>query len=109
MTVLIIISLTLVGLMGTAVVSANMPERQAVTLSFYGIALTVLFLTLQAPDVALSQLGVGSAIVPLMVMLAIRTMRARHARDDARQGGQSQAGDTPAGIAGRPAQSEDRR
>jgi multisubunit Na+/H+ antiporter MnhB subunit len=40
----------------------------------------VLFVTLQAPDVALSQLGVGAAVVPLMVMLAIRTTRARHVR-----------------------------
>jgi uncharacterized MnhB-related membrane protein len=84
-TVLIIGALTLVALAGTAVVAADMPERQAVTLSFFGISLTVLFLALQAPDVALSQLGVGAAIVPLMVMLAIRTMNARHARDQAGQ------------------------
>ena len=32
----------------------------------------MLFVVLQAPDVALSQLGVGTAIVPLMIMLAIR-------------------------------------
>lgn len=85
MTVLIIGALTLVALTGTAVVATNMPERQAVTLSFFGIALTVLFLTLQAPDVALSQLGVGAAVVPLMVMLTIRTINARHARDQVRR------------------------
>jgi uncharacterized MnhB-related membrane protein len=79
-TVLIAVALTLVALTGTAVVAANLPERQAVTLSFYGLTLTVLFVTLQAPDVALSQLGVGAAVVPLMVMLAIRTTRARHVR-----------------------------
>jgi uncharacterized MnhB-related membrane protein len=84
-TVLIIGALTLVALAGTAVVAADIPERQAITLSFFGITLTVLFLTLQAPDVALSQLGVGAAIVPLMVMLAIRTINARHARDQVRQ------------------------
>jgi energy-converting hydrogenase B subunit D len=79
MTMLIAIALTLVGLTGTAVVVANVPERQAVTLSFYGLTLTVLFVVLQAPDVALSQLGIGAAIVPLMVMLAIRTITTRHA------------------------------
>jgi uncharacterized MnhB-related membrane protein len=41
--------------------------------------------TLQAPDVALSQLGIGAAVVPLMVMLAIRTIRAHHARDQDRE------------------------
>jgi uncharacterized MnhB-related membrane protein len=35
----------------------------------------VLFLLLTAPDVALSQVVVGTAIVPLMVMLAIRKIR----------------------------------
>jgi energy-converting hydrogenase B subunit D len=85
-TVLIAIALTLVALTGTAVVVANVPERQAVTLSFYGLTLTVLFLVLQAPDVALSQLGIGAAIVPLMVMLAIRTITVRHARESRENG-----------------------
>jgi uncharacterized MnhB-related membrane protein len=73
--VVIALALTLVGLGGTAVVMTNAPERQAVTLSVFGVLLTVLFLVLQAPDVALSELGVGAAIVPLLVMLTIRTMR----------------------------------
>ena len=86
MTVLIAIALTLVALTGTAVVATNIPERQAVTLSFYGLTLTVLFLALQAPDVALSQLGIGAAIVPLMVMLAIHTITTRDARDTREDG-----------------------
>ncbi|HEX8009236.1 MAG TPA: hydrogenase subunit MbhD domain-containing protein [Trebonia sp.] len=86
MTVLVAVALTLVALTGTAVVAANIPERQAVTLSFYGLTLTVLFLVLQAPDVALSQLGIGAAIVPLMVMLAIRTITVRQARDSRKDG-----------------------
>ena len=45
------------------------------TLSVFGLLLSVLFLTLSAPDVALSQIGVGTAIVPLMVMLAVRRTR----------------------------------
>lgn len=75
MTALIAVALTLVGALGTAVVGSHAPERQAVSLSMYGLALTVLFVTVQAPDVALSQLGVGAALVPLMVMLAIRRIR----------------------------------
>jgi uncharacterized MnhB-related membrane protein len=91
MTVLLAAALTLVALAGTAVIATDLPERQAVTLSFFGLTLTVLFVALQAPDVALSQLGVGSAIVPLMVMLAIRTINARHARQQAAsQGGEQE-------------------
>jgi uncharacterized MnhB-related membrane protein len=73
--VVLIILLTIVAAAGTAVVMTNAPERQAVTYAFFGLMLSLLFLALQAPDVALSQLAVGTAFVPLMVMLAIRKIR----------------------------------
>ena len=75
MTVLIALALTLTGAVGTAVVLTGAPERQAVSLSVFGMVLTVLFVVEQAPDVALSQLGIGAAVVPLMVMLAVRRIR----------------------------------
>ncbi len=37
--------------------------------------LAVLFTVLQAPDVALSQLAVGSALTPLLIMLSVRKVR----------------------------------
>ena len=75
MTVLIGMALTLVLAGGAAVVFSSDPQRQAVTLSVYGLLLTVLFMLLAAPDVALSQVVVGTAIIPLMVMLTIRKIR----------------------------------
>ena len=75
MTLLIATALTLVALAGGAVVFTDAPDRQAVTLSVFGLTLALLFFVLQAPDVALSQLGIGAAIVPLMVMIAIRKVR----------------------------------
>lgn len=75
MTLVIGLALTLVLVGATAVVFTMDPKRQAVTLSLFGLSLTVLFLVLQAPDVALSQLAVGTAVVPLMVMLAISKLR----------------------------------
>jgi energy-converting hydrogenase B subunit D len=81
-TAMIVITLTLVGIGGTVVVLTQDPARQAVTLSVYGLLLTVLFMVLQAPDVALSQLGVGAAVVPLMVMLTIRKLRAASSQVD---------------------------
>ena len=74
-TVLIGIALTLVLAGGIAVVFTDDPQRQAVTVSVYGLAMTLLFFLLAAPDVALSQVVVGTAIIPLMVMLAIRKIR----------------------------------
>ena len=75
MSVLIGIALTLVLAGGVAVVFTGNVQRQAVTLSLYGLLMTLLFVLLSAPDVALSQVVVGTAIVPLMVMLTIRKIR----------------------------------
>lgn len=75
MTVLIALALTLVLAGGVLVVFTGNAQRQAVTLSLYGLLMTLLFVLLSAPDVALSQVVVGAAIVPLMVMLTIRKIR----------------------------------
>ena len=72
MTPFIAVALSLVLLGGSATALTTRPARQAVMLSVYGVLLGVLFLTMSAPDVALSQIGVGTAIVPLVVMLTVR-------------------------------------
>jgi energy-converting hydrogenase B subunit D len=71
----IAVALTLVLVGGTATALTTRPPRQAVSLSVYGVLLGVLFLTLSAPDVALSQIAVGTAVVPLVVMLTIRRVQ----------------------------------
>lgn len=76
MTVLVLVLLGVVAVAGTVVVLTTKPARQAVTLSVYGLLLSVLFLAMAAPDVALSQVAIGSAVVPLMVLLAVRATRA---------------------------------
>ncbi|MEU9016862.1 DUF4040 domain-containing protein [Actinomadura sp. NPDC048394] len=78
---LILTALALTVLMATAVVLTRHPARQAVVLSGYGMVLGVLFLVLQAPDVAMSQIGVGTVVVPLIVVLAL------HATSRHRKGG----------------------
>lgn len=75
MSVLIACMFTLVALAAVAVVFTDDPTRQAVTLSAFGLLMAVLFMVVATPDVALSQIGVGTAIVPLMVLLAIRKTR----------------------------------
>jgi energy-converting hydrogenase B subunit D len=74
-TALLAIALTLVLAGAVAVVFTDDPARQAVTLSVYGLLMSVLFMLLSAPDVALSQIVVGTAVVPLMVLLTIRKIR----------------------------------
>jgi len=56
---------------GTAVALTREPTRQALVLSAYGLVLGVLMVALQAPDVALAQIAVGTAIVPLLVVLTV--------------------------------------
>lgn len=78
---IIALALVFVAVGGTATALTPDPERQAVTLSLYGLLLTLLFFLLAAPDVALAQLAVGTAVVPLIIMLAVRKIR--HVREDA--------------------------
>ncbi|MFE5023157.1 hydrogenase subunit MbhD domain-containing protein [Streptomyces sp. NPDC056656] len=74
---LVVLTLALVVVAATAAVLTRDPARQAIVLALLGLALAVLFTALQSPDVALSQLAVGSALTPLMLLLAVRKVRGR--------------------------------
>ncbi|MER7398376.1 DUF4040 domain-containing protein [Streptomyces sp. NPDC000151] len=75
--VVIAVALLLVAATATAAVAVRDPARQALVLSLLGLTLTLLFTVLQAPDVALSQLAVGSALTPLLILLSVRKARRR--------------------------------
>lgn len=81
MNLLIDIALLLVAAGGTAVVLTRDTVGQALVLAVFGLTLTVLALILQAPDVSLSLLVVGSAIVPMLVLLAVASERKADAED----------------------------
>jgi energy-converting hydrogenase B subunit D len=68
-------ALLLVALGGTAVVLTRDPARQAVVTGVFGLSLTILFFAFQAPDVAFSELVVGAAGIPAMVLLALAKIR----------------------------------
>ncbi|MET7490512.1 DUF4040 domain-containing protein [Streptomyces sp. NPDC005538] len=72
---LIVVALLLVAASATAAVATRDPSRQALVLAVLGTVLAVLFTVFQAPDVALSQLAVGSALTPLLLMLSVRKVR----------------------------------
>ena len=74
---MIVVALVLVAASATAAVLTRDPTRQALVLSVLGVVLAVLFTVLQAPDVGLSQLAVGSALTPLLLMLTARKVRRR--------------------------------
>ena len=68
---LIAVALVWVAASGTAVVLTRDPLRQAFTAGFFGLALAFLYLSLQAGDVALSQIVVGAIALPLIVLLSL--------------------------------------
>jgi energy-converting hydrogenase B subunit D len=64
-----------VAIIGTLVVATRDPLRQAAVAGIFGLALSALFLSVQAPDVALSQIAVGAIVVPVLVLLAMAKIR----------------------------------
>jgi uncharacterized MnhB-related membrane protein len=75
-----VVAIVLVGLGGLAVVSLRDPLRQALVFGLYGLALGVLFLVFQAPDVSLSNLVVSSVAFPFILLTALAKMRGRRRR-----------------------------
>jgi energy-converting hydrogenase B subunit D len=70
-----IITLVMIGIFGSICVLTRNPLKQAILIGFYGFLLSILFLVLQAPEVALSEIVVGSAAVPLIILLALAKIK----------------------------------
>jgi uncharacterized MnhB-related membrane protein len=85
-TVLQIIALILVAAGGAAVVMTGEPLRQAMVLGIYGIGLTFLFFTFQAPDVALSEIVVTGIGLPVIILAALRKIRQHEQRRQEEEG-----------------------
>ena len=64
----------IIGLVGAAALALVLTRdlvRLTMVSSFYALLLVVLFLVLQAPDVALSELVVGGVGLPVVIVVAI--------------------------------------
>lgn len=75
MNVIQTVGFLLVAAGGGAVVFNRDPTNQVIVLSLYGVLLMLLFLVLQAPDVALSELAVGTAALPLILLVTLTKMK----------------------------------
>jgi uncharacterized MnhB-related membrane protein len=69
--------LILLAITGFAVVRTHDVTQQVIGLGFYGLVTALMFFFFQAPDVALSQITVGTVALPLMIMLALSRMKFR--------------------------------
>jgi energy-converting hydrogenase B subunit D len=65
----------LVAAVGTLTVLTRDPVRQALIFSLYGSILTIFCVVVQAGDVALSELAVGTAATPLMLLVTLASVR----------------------------------
>jgi energy-converting hydrogenase B subunit D len=70
-----LVALVVVAVSGTAVVFTREPLRQAAVSGIFGISLAALATVLQAPDVALSQIGIGAIVLPVFILLALVKIR----------------------------------
>ena len=71
MTVLQAALLVMLAITSTAVVLRRDPLRQTLVAGIYGLLLGLLFFAFQAPDVALSEIVVGTFVIPTLVILAL--------------------------------------
>jgi energy-converting hydrogenase B subunit D len=65
---------------GTFVVLSRDPKRQVFALSANGAVLGVLFFVLQAPDVALSEIVIGTAVTPFLFLVTLAAIASAKAR-----------------------------
>ena len=72
----------LAGLGGLSVVLARDPRRQVIVNGVYGLSLALLFVILQAPDVALSMIVVNTVAYPLVLLVAIGVIRREEDEDE---------------------------
>lgn len=74
-TVLQAVAFTVVMVLGVLVVFTRDLMRQSIANGIFALSLVLLFVVLQAPDVALSELVVGSVAFPLVLLATIARTR----------------------------------
>lgn len=71
MSLIQIVLYVLIAFFGAAVVFSKRPVNQLFIYTTFGMLLALLFFVLHAPDVALSEIAVGTIAVPAMVLVAL--------------------------------------
>ncbi len=81
MTLLLALLFVLTAIAGAGVALTRDPRRQVLAISVNGLVLALLFLALQAPDVAYSELTVGAAALPLLYLVVLASIRSNRSRE----------------------------
>lgn len=75
MTALFAILFVFAAATGAGVALSRDPRRQVIAIGANGLVLALLFLALQAPDVAYSEIVIGAAALPLLFLVALAVLR----------------------------------
>ena len=75
MSLLIAALLLLAAASGTGVALSRTPRRQVMAMAVNGLVLSLLFMALQAPDVAFAELAVGTVAVPLLFLAVLASVK----------------------------------
>lgn len=75
MTLVLPLLFLMVAATGAGVVLSRDPRRQVLALAVNGFVLALLFMALEAPDVAFAEIAVGAASSPLLFLVALASMR----------------------------------
>ena len=73
--------LVLLSVSGLGVVLTREPRRQVLAMAANGLLLSALFMALQAPDVAFSEIVIGSVALPLFFFVSLSSLRANRKRE----------------------------
>ena len=76
MRTLITALLVLLAITSTGIVLTRTPRRRGLIMAVNGCVLSALFMALQAPDVAFSEIVVGTVALPLFFFTALSGLRA---------------------------------
>ena len=75
MNLLISLLLLLAAVSGTGVALSRKPRHQVMAMAVNGLVLALLFMALQAPDVAFAEIAVGTAGLPLLFLIVLASVK----------------------------------
>jgi uncharacterized MnhB-related membrane protein len=74
-TALLAILFLMTAATGAGIALSRRPRQQVLAIAVNGLVLALLFTAIQAPDVAFSELAVGTVALPLLFLVALVSIR----------------------------------
>lgn len=75
MSVLLGLLFLLTAVSGTGVALSRTPRQQVLAMAVNGMVLALLFMALQAPDVAFAEVAVGTVALPLLFLVVLASIK----------------------------------